>query len=575
MARLRQPRYFIPLGLASVAAVAFVAAMIVFYAGYAIGRYEVGPFETAQRGEYKIFGRKFQLAGRDAVASSWGEQTKGLETIFFDLDVASTQLDLGEQGRGGAMTSFGDAVLLVTQEGDIFSVRGADDVRPANLTAPDNGLDAYKEAAAGPLKEYSHAFTYVRFNDILFYESEQGRGLALSYTDWDAENLCYRTAIATLPVAENTQTVEQLSAGADDWSIIFRTEPCLPPKDRYRMIEGHTAGGRLAFRSPGSLYLASGDYSWDGVYAPEALPQHDDNDYGKVIEIDLASGAARHVSIGHRNTQGILLDKNGRLWVAEHGERGGDELNLVRDGANYGWPVETLGTQYSKLPFPNTLSYGFHETHEAPVFAWLPSVAISSLTQVENFNDAWNGDILMGSLQSANLYRIRIRDERVLFTEVIPVGQRIRYVHQHNDGRIFLWTDDHYVVELTPAKADATQKYIDEYIASAPIEDALRAKLADAAASCMMCHSFRPDVHRAGPALGAVAGSAPGATSWDGYSTAIMNAGGEWTQDRLAAYINAPSDVIAGTSMPDPGVKDAAVQAELSKLLLALKEHNE
>ena len=148
-------------------------------------------------------------------------------------------------------------------------------------------------------------------------------------------------------------------------------------------------------------------------------------------------------------------------------------------------------------------------------------------------------------------------------------------MHQHSDGRLFLWTDDHFLVEIAPAKVDATQLFIDKYISDVPLDDALRTKLADTVASCMTCHSFRPDVHRAGPALGAVAGARLGSTNWDRYSMALKGADGEWSQDRLAAYINSPSNVVEGTSMPNPGVSDPVMRVEIAKLLLALREYNE
>ncbi|NOX83610.1 MAG: PQQ-dependent sugar dehydrogenase [Alphaproteobacteria bacterium] len=67
---------------------------------------------------------------------------------------------------------------------------------------------------------------------------------------------------------------------------------------------------------------------------------------------------------------------------------GGDELNRIIDGGNYGWPLETLGTRYNGLPIPNTISYGRHDVYAAPVFAWLPSVAVSSLAVIDNFHES-------------------------------------------------------------------------------------------------------------------------------------------------------------------------------------------
>ena len=572
--RLRQPRYFIPIGLAGLAAIAGLAGLFTFYAGYVVGRYEIGPFETAQRGEYKLFGASFEQAGKDSAVADWGEQTTRLYSIFIDVDVESVRLDLPEQRGGGGMTSFGDAVLLVTQRGDIFSIRGADDIRRTKIAVPDNGFEGYRRAAAEQFADYTHNFHQFRYNDITHFHSGDMRGLALSYTEWDADGLCYRNAVAILEVPQAAAAIEEISAEAGDWDIVFRAEPCLPLKKRYRAMEGLGAGGRMVFRAPNILYVASGDYLWDGVYASKAVAQDPEYDYGKVIELDLAAGTARAITRGHRNVQGMVLDPEGRLWATEHGMRGGDELNLIREGRNYGWPVETYGTQYTGFSMPNVLSYGRHDTHTAPVFAWLPSVATSAVTLVDGFHESWDGDLLMGGLGSKNLYHIRIRDERVVFTERIPVGQRIRYVHQHDDGRILLWTDDHYVVFLTPAQDDATQTFIKDYIAAAPVDSALKTKLADAVAACQMCHSFRAERHLTGPGLGAVADAPVAGAAWDGYSPALRNMNGVWSEEALVAYINAPSDFAPGTTMPDPGLDDPLVQREVAKLLSALKNNN-
>lgn len=100
------------------------------------------------------------------------------------------------------------------------------------------------------------------------------------------------------------------------------------------------------------MHLASGDYSWDGVYADDVIAQKDEFDYGKVIEINVETRVAKQISKGHRNTQGIAIDRLGDLWTVEHGHRGGDELNRIVEGADYGWPSVTLGTRYSGLPLP-------------------------------------------------------------------------------------------------------------------------------------------------------------------------------------------------------------------------------
>ena len=423
---------------------------ITFFSGYAIGRYELRPFTLVQNIEGTPIRKLLERLSRKLESlSRMGRPSTQFESIFLSLNSESGTVPVERSGNGGGLTSFGDAVLLVTHEGKIFSARSAGEIEETAIEAPENGFSAYQRAAATErFSEYFHDFSRFRYNDILHYQSDSEQGLAVSYTEFDEANDCYRTALAVLVLDPNVQSVEQISASKDDWDIVYRTQPCLPLKKLYRAIEGHKAGGRITFGAPATIYLSSGDYHWDGVYGPEALAQDSSNDYGKVIAIDLVSRQAKIVSIGHRNMQGIVVDPNGQLWVVEHGVRGGDELNRIVEGANYGWPEETLGTRYNTLPWPNTRSYGRHNTFMAPTYAWLPSVAPSNLTVIEGFHDSWDGDLLVASLKERSLFRIRVKNERVLFAEKIKIGKRIRYVHQHNDGRVVLWTDDKYLIFL-------------------------------------------------------------------------------------------------------------------------------
>ena len=268
--------------------------------------------------------------------------------------------------------------------------------------------------------------------------------------------------------------------------------------------------------------------------------------------------------------QGIVIDRNGQLWVAEHGIRGGDELNRVVEGANYGWPEETLGTMYNGLPVPNTRSYGRHENFTAPTFAWLPSVAPSNLTLIAGFHESWDGDLLMASLKGKSLFRIRVKDDRIVFAERIQIGRRIRYVHQHSDGRLVLWTDYQNLIFLTAAKQSLVAKFIQDYIANAGYDDTRRNQIEGALGSCMECHSFEPGVHTDAPSLAAIFEAPVGATRYGGYSEALEGRGGRWSRAELKAFLQDPGSYAPGTTMPDPGIDDPSVLEELINLLEAV-----
>jgi len=534
------------------------------FAGYLIGLHKLTTYGFFRRVELNTFGYVFERMGVP-------EAPEYYDSIF--LRLYSNQADVSDRirknGRGGGLTSFGDEALLLAHDGQIFVVHSKDDIRKTNIEVPDNGFDAYGHVAESEeFKHLQHNLSFFRYNDIQYYQTDSDRGFAISYTEFDSTTNCYRNTVAVLPLGSNIKSSEQLSAKGEDWDILFRAQPCLPFKSIHNALEGGLAGGRLAFRPPSTLFLGSGDYHWDGMYAPEAIAQNPTNEHGKIIAIDLNSRQHKIFSIGIRNPQGVALDKDGEVWIVEHGLRGGDELNHIKEGENYGWPVETLGTQYSKLPIPNTPIYGRHEKFKEPTYAWLPSVAISSLTLIDGFHESWDGDLLMGSLKSMSLFHTRIKNNRVLFAEKIEIGERIRYVHQHTDGQIILWTDSKKLIFLTGKPY--TDNYVNDYLVEEISNESFRSKVKSTINSCRQCHSIDPDDHTNSPSLAQIFNAQIGATDFPNYSRAMKEKSGSWTPKNLKAFLRNPEIFTPGTVMPNPGINDDATLEEIVIFLEAL-----
>jgi glucose/arabinose dehydrogenase len=226
--------------------------------------------------------------------------------------------------------------------------------------------------------------------------------------------------------------------------VIFRQQP--------KMDSRLHCGSRIAFDRQGHLWVGLGD-RFGGKDSAQTL----DNHIGKVIRIDnegrapadnpfIGRGGAMPElwSIGHRNIQGIAVHPStGELWASEHGPQGGDEVNLVEAGRNYGWPVVTYGRNYGtgtaigeEGPKPGI---------EMPLRHWVPvSVAPSGLAFVTSDRyPGWKGHLMMGTLRGQALIRLvvegrRITGEQRLLTEL---GQRIRDVRQGPDGWLYIVTD--------------------------------------------------------------------------------------------------------------------------------------
>lgn len=229
----------------------------------------------------------------------------------------------------------------------------------------------------------------------------------------------------------------------DDFTVIFRQQP--------KLSRGQHYGARLVFDRQGFLFVALGENN------DRPTAQDLDKLQGKVVRLHADgsvpadnpfvghAGARPEIwSYGHRNPQGMALNSwNGQLWEHEHGPRGGDEINVVVRGANYGWPLATHGINYSGLPIPeakgDTLPGG-----QEPRYWWRRSPAISGMAfYTSDRYPQWRGSLFIGALGSEELIRLQLDGERVVAEERL-LGERkarIRDVRQGPDGGIYVLTD--------------------------------------------------------------------------------------------------------------------------------------
>ncbi|HXF95047.1 MAG TPA: PQQ-dependent sugar dehydrogenase [Gemmatimonadales bacterium] len=267
---------------------------------------------------------------------------------------------------------------------------------------------------------------------VLAPDFPQSRALYLSYAEPAALGRA-GTTVARARLAEG---------GLEDVTVIFRQEP--------KRLAGQHFGSRLVFTPDGLLFITTGDRGARDAAQDLALP------IGKVIRIRPDGGVPqgnpflgrRGVrpeiwSYGHRNIQGAALHpETGRLWTAEHGAMGGDEVNVPQAGRNYGWPVITYGRDYSGARIgEGTAKPGM----EQPVHYWDPSIAPSGMAFYAGDRfPAWRGDLFVGSLRYGLLVRLELQGERVVAEERLleGLGDRVRDVRQGPDGYLYLVTDE-------------------------------------------------------------------------------------------------------------------------------------
>jgi aldose sugar dehydrogenase len=203
-------------------------------------------------------------------------------------------------------------------------------------------------------------------------------------------------------------------------------------------------GHRIAFDPDGMLYVSSGERQ------KQAPAQDPASDLGKVIRMKDDGSSPTQVSLGHRNPLGLAFDADGRLWDVEMGPMGGDELNLVKAGANYGWPQASNGDHYGGADIPDHSS---GDGFEPPKVWWNPSISPGGLMIYSGtlFPD-WTGDAFIAALGGEALIRVDLNGESATKADEWDMQARIREVEQGPDGALWLLVDGKAgrLLKLTP-----------------------------------------------------------------------------------------------------------------------------
>ncbi|MEW6688810.1 MAG: PQQ-dependent sugar dehydrogenase [Pseudomonadota bacterium] len=236
--------------------------------------------------------------------------------------------------------------------------------------------------------------------------------------------------------------------------VIFRQSP--------KGTTGRHFGSRLVFDRAGYLYITLGDRGEmeraqkPDDHAGSVIRLHDDGSVPKDNPFAGRPGwKPEKFTLGNRNMQGAALHPaTGMLWTHEHGPQGGDEVNVIRAGVNYGWPVITYGVNYG---IGTRIGEGTHKAGMAqPIHKWVPSIAPSGMAFYtgERF-PRWKGDLFVGALRDAMLVRLRLEGEKLVREERLLKGVlgRIRDVRSGPDGYLYLLTDetDGVLARLEPA----------------------------------------------------------------------------------------------------------------------------
>jgi cytochrome c2 len=468
----------------------------------------------------------------------------GGQILAVDRFEAPLPPEFGNQGRGGALTPHPDAegYLLATRLGDLFhlTLQGTGALHRTRLPArvPLNHAE-FERAMAGRVPTGTF-----RVADLATVSVGGQTRLLASHHHWDTERECFTMRVSWSPLVH-----EALDGEPDGptWATLFESRPCLPVfADRGSAFAGEQIGGNMEVLPSGDLLVTVGDHQFDGWYHTPNYVDDPEADYGKTVLLDPETGEARHFTLGHRNPQGLTVDRTGTIWSTEHGPQGGDELNRLEEGGHYGYPYHTYGTEYGGVDWPPG-ERGL-EPPEAvrPVYAWVPSIGISEVLALDDpVFPRWRGDLVVASLTNTQLWRVRMEAGRVVYAEPIPVGERIRDLASSH-SELVLWTDSGALVVLRPA-TDLSS---------------------GAALFTIYCGGCHDNVeNRLGPHLRDVPGRQVASASGYDYSEALARIEGAWTEERLHAFLRSPETFAPGNAMVFEGLESDEERSQVIEYL--------
>jgi glucose/arabinose dehydrogenase len=359
--------------------------------------------------------------------------------VAFEVKTVATGLD-----HPWGLAFLPDGRMLVTEKNGRMRLVTPD----GKVSPPIGGLPAVDSRQGGGLFDVEVDPDYA-INHLIYWAYSEPRGNGAGTTVVRAKLVIRPGPDPRLETLDKAGANLPGDAGqkvtVEGVKVLFRM---LPTEDSYRSF-----GSRIAFGRGQSMFISLGDLDFD-PFRP--LVQRLDTDVGKIVRINRdgsipkdnpylhEKGARPEIwAVGFRNALGAAVDPaTGDLWTDENGPRGGDELNHVQGGRNYGWPVISYGEEYSgeKIGEGLTAKAGM----EQPVYYWDPVIAPSGLAFYSGaLFPAWKGSIFVGSLRQRHLVRLTIKDGRVAGEERLLTDQneRIRDVKQGPDGGLYLLTD--------------------------------------------------------------------------------------------------------------------------------------
>lgn len=542
----------------------FIVAAGFFIYGLSVHRYQVFPYSILK----KIVETDEQILMRSENFKYTALQRLYINKMYVPYD----------KSNGGAMVASGRDVFIIDRQGAMIAYDfNTFDRMVTDVPDIPMGLDMLEEAGWNNREDFNPTKMRVK-GAYADRKGDESIDLYVFHHFFNGE--CFESKLSRINLAKN---FNRISSGGE-WEVLFTTTPCLYPDSdlleigdmsvKRWIFAGHISGGRIIRYDESHILVSVGDYFYDG-YDKEIYAMDDEISFGKFILINIENGEHQIFAKGSRNAQGLYMDREGIIWATEHGPQGGDELNIIKEGENYGWPMETLGIHYNNTLWPVSGDQGRHDQFMQPVFAWPEAIAPSDLIRIENEKfGIWKGDLLVSSLSGMAIHRLRpdIENSRILYDEKIDIGHRIRNIITLHDGSILLRTDDNYLIHIDDA--GAVYEEFDEDTFFSENEIARRFKEINGTIhldtsinqgalvferSCTNCHAVGGS-SLIGPNLAGLANREVGSLADFNYSEALKSSDRVWNERLLREYLKSPEATFPGTSMGRVNLSDREIE---------------
>ena len=351
------------------------------------------------------------LLSNTSAAADLGEIKLTVESI----DTPNVQVMNSNGERGAAIARLSDGRFL------LGGGRSGLNLYLYDITTRNETLLGRAGAASERLDDTRFAITDI----AVLNESTKGAQVLISYPRYERSSNCVAVVLYSYQIHFGAKPAVKRG------KLWFKSKPCVP------ISAVQHAAGRMAVINSSSVYLTIGDLGFTKIDKPSVR-----GDLGSVFRV--SANKVERISQGHRNQQGIVLIGND-LYTSEHGPKGGDELNLIAKGLDYGWPFVSYGQPYTAGDYVIPAKTGSHDGYTKPLYYWVPSVAPTALVQLPAGQKwgPWAGQIVMGTLAEQALIFIELKGRtKVGQVLSLDVGKRIRDLEVALNGSLVATTDD-------------------------------------------------------------------------------------------------------------------------------------